>query len=115
MSENIPVKISRHFRNLEKNRARNRSFVKIYYFQVRNQVITILGGKCAMCGFNDTRALHIDHINGGGTKENHKFGPQRYVNYVKTNCEGLQLLCANCNMIKKAENKEYPFRRSIIV
>lgn len=72
-----------------------------------------MGGRCKNCGFSDERALQIDHINGGGVKEKKN---------VKTNYNSFllkqiqedkeqfikkyQLLCANCNWIKKAENKE---------
>jgi hypothetical protein len=75
----------------------------------------MLGGKCVHCGFSDKRALQIDHINGGGSAENRIYGPQRYVNYLKNGCSGLQLLCANCNQIKKWESKELPHKKEVIV
>ena len=32
-------------------------------------VLSKLGGKCCRCGFDDPRALQIDHVNGDGYKE----------------------------------------------
>lgn len=68
-----------------------------------------LGGKCGRCGFRDTRALQIDHINGGGSREN-KGSRNYYRRVTESVIEGegkYQLLCANCNWIKRAENKEH--------
>jgi hypothetical protein len=66
--------------------------------------------KCAKCGFSDIRTLSIDHINGGGRKhaqELKKAGTIFYRWLIKNNFpEGYQVLCMNCNYIKKIENKE---------
>jgi hypothetical protein len=86
-----------------------RKYQKRHYAEQRAQIISILGGKCTRCGFSDRRALCIDHINGGGSKEIRAHGPGIYKRYLDRNCTGLQILCANCNMIKKHENKEFPF------
>ena len=77
----------------------------------RKFLINLLGNKCVRCGFNDVRALQIDHINGGGYKElKEKFvGAQTMYNYYKNHPEEanekLQILCANCNWIKRSESK----------
>lgn len=77
--------------------------------EIRTESIKLLGGKCIRCNFNDVRALQFDHINGGGNK-NKKTINRRYELYVLEqirNHSGIfQLLCANCNWIKKAENNE---------
>ena len=72
-----------------------------------------MGSCCAKCGFNDHRALQIDHINGDGKEERIKYGGRSrnkwYEAVVESlrNCENrYQLLCANCNWIKRAENCE---------
>ncbi len=75
---------------------------------LRLEVIKMFGGKCVRCGYcTNLRALQIDHINGGGTKEIRKMGGDGYPRYYKrlleTSGEGYQLLCANCNVIKKFE------------
>jgi hypothetical protein len=83
----------------------------------RKLALIKLGDKCARCGFDDVRALQIDHVNGGGCKErgrtrNNKFGSGTRIAFYKkviNDTEGLyQCLCANCNWIKRSENKEYP-------
>lgn len=81
----------------------------------RLELIGILGGKCVTCGYNsNTRALMVDHINGGGSKERREFGSllRLYRYYVKNPEEAknrLQILCANCNCIKRDERGEYWF------
>lgn len=75
----------------------------------RVYAINILGGKCKRCGFDDIRALQIDHVNGGGNKEHKEGGSYKiYLKIISNkNAEGeYQLLCANCNWIKRYENKE---------
>jgi hypothetical protein len=66
--------------------------------------------KCARCGFSDMRALSIDHINGGGRKHTEEIKKQGTIFYrwlIKNGFpEGFQVLCMNCNYIKKSENKE---------
>lgn len=87
------------------------NYQKEYLRKSRNAVLEALGGKCVICGFSDKRALQIDHINGGGSKERKKmsFGMQfhRYVlsSFIKGENK-YQLLCANCNWIKRVENNE---------
>ena len=77
--------------------------------QKREQLIQILGGfNCVRCGFTDSRALQIDHIH-GNRKEMPltKTGVMDY--YIENQYEAkldLQILCANCNWIKRAEEGE---------
>ena len=71
------------------------------------EALKFLGGKCVKCGFSDVRALQIDHVHGGGTKDFKKFGGMYGVyKNVLLEPEKYQLLCANCNWIKRFENKE---------
>jgi hypothetical protein len=76
----------------------------------RKKLIELLGGKCIRCGFSDIRALQIDHISGHGSKELHKKGNittyRQYLASPGLAKSQLQVLCANCNWIKRAENKE---------
>ena len=69
-----------------------------------------LGKKCVRCGFDDIRALQIDHVNGGGRKERTRIfcnSPRRFYRAVAEDREGkYQTLCANCNQIKRAEEGE---------
>jgi hypothetical protein len=71
------------------------------------------GIKCAKCPFTDLRALTIDHINGDGYKHTFPSGKRmtgaplyRWIkkhNYPKD----LQVLCMNCQWIKRHENQEH--------
>ena len=80
---------------------------KIYWKQRREKAIAILGGKCVVCGFNDIRALQIDHINGGGLKENKSIGNGGIIRKIlRGDTQDYQLLCANHNWIKKHEKQE---------
>ena len=75
--------------------------------RIRTEAVNLLGGECAHCGFDDMRALQIDHVNGGGTQESKRLGPvQMYRKIVRGETDGYQILCANCNSIKKIENDE---------
>lgn len=77
---------------------------------LRQKVFEKLGSKCVRCGFSDIRCLQIDHINGHGTRELKELGggSLKYYKKVLADTEGnYQLLCANCNWIKRYENGEY--------
>lgn len=77
--------------------------------RLRKQVIKHLGGKCNRCGFDDWRALQIDHREGGGHRERVKLANSTHRLYKKVLADTsgkYQLLCANCNWIKRYENKE---------
>ena len=83
--------------------------------KLRVEIVSLLGGKCVRCGFEDIRALQIDHVNGGANKEvMKKYGKpysncHRYVlirDAILLGSKEYQLLCANCNWIKRFENKE---------
>ena len=70
-----------------------------------------MGNKCIRCGIDDWRILQVDHINNDGNEERRRVRlEQLYKKILEMNNEELnrnyQLLCANCNWIKKYENKE---------
>jgi hypothetical protein len=73
---------------------------------LRERVFNKLGARCSHCGFGDRRALQIDHINGGGSKNRKNFSQTTFLKYVLDNLGLFQILCANCNWIKRRENKE---------
>jgi len=69
-----------------------------------------LGGVCCKCGFADIRALQIDHVMGNGVVERAANGRCSYSLYsrvLKDSKNKFQLLCANCNWIKRHENQEW--------
>ena len=76
---------------------------KIKVFQAYSPDLT-----CQHCGFTDLRALSIDHIKGGGTQDRKiRSGYALYRWLIKNNFpEGFQVLCMNCQFIKRVENNE---------
>lgn len=90
----------------------NRMRAKRYVGNIKNTIYVLLGGyTCIKCGFKDPRALQIDHIRGGGKKDRKQHrGYYQMIKYYYLNPElakkELQILCANCNQIKKFENHE---------
>lgn len=96
----------------ERNRKYYLQLQRNYNRKNRMKIIEVLGGKCIKCGFSDWRALQIDHINGGGNREIKKMGTTNYYKYmlknIKENPNKFQLLCANCNWIKRYEKNENP-------
>ena len=86
---------------------------KARYQAAKNSVYAMFGGKCKHCGFSDVRALQIDHIEGLGTttKARLRMGETGLVLYLallagRRDPVRYQLLCANCNWIKRCENNE---------
>lgn len=107
--------------NLNKNHIQKKKRIeacKNWRDVLREQTLKVYGNgkiQCVLCGFNDIRALQIDHINGGGSKEIRKYGSGgtgQYQRLRKMNYPpGYQTLCANCNWIKRYINKEYPNKK----
>jgi 5-methylcytosine-specific restriction endonuclease McrA len=107
---------SKKLLSTEEGRARYQTYYQRYRDRIFQELVDFFGGKCVHCGFEDGRALQLDHINGDGAKDRNRPGgfclSARY-KAVMQNPEWarktLQLLCANCNCIKRAENREYAF------
>jgi hypothetical protein len=95
----------------------------MYRRKLRKQCLDKYGNRCASTkckwanddgtlGCTDTRCLQIDHVNGGGCKERkNRVTVLTFLKKVLADTEGnYQLLCANCNWIKRKENNEEPHR-----
>jgi hypothetical protein len=73
--------------------------------KAKETVFFMLGDKCAHCGNADKRVLQLDHKHG-------RHGEPRIDNLWEALLYGVepfdkyQLLCANCNWIKRHENNE---------
>jgi len=79
--------------------------------RLRLAVVNLLGAECVKCGMRDLRCLQLDHINGGGNTDNVNRTSSSYNKLLKNPQElfmKLQLLCANCNWIKRYEEHEAP-------
>ncbi len=80
---------------------------------LREQLMVRLGQtSCVRCGYNDARALQFDHKLGGGSKHRREIGNGiRYLRHLMSLADEIlssqfQVLCANCNQIKREENGE---------
>ena len=91
---------------------KHNAYHKKYRASSRDALKDILGKVCVKCGFDDIRALQIDHIFGGGTKEFRGKTAHGKLKLIKASPERYQLLCANCNWIKRYENGELPYYSS---
>ena len=74
---------------------------------------------CVNCGFDDIRALSIDHINGGGRKHIRGLygrGGAHFYRLLRRNGypEGYQTLCMNCQWVKRFDKREWGKRCSPI-
>ena len=76
----------------------------------RQAILFLLGDKCAKCGIDDPRVLQVDHIYGGGHQDRQLFGSGGTWAFTKDvlqhTTRKYQLLCANCNWIKRWERGE---------
>lgn len=91
------------------NYIKRREATRRYNQKKRAELISVLGGKCVKCGFDDVRALQVDHINGGGSKDNANTSGMKnkvMLDRIKSGDKSYQLLCANCNWIKRFNNNE---------
>lgn len=91
--------------------SKRREYHANWHREVRRKLIEFLGGKCEDCGFSDSRALQLDHVNGKGLREYKKYKGNNTRLYRDV-IEGIlprkeyQLLCSNCNWIKRSERDE---------
>lgn len=89
---------------------------RVYNRKLRRQALSILGMRCSRCGFNDPRALQIDHRNGNGhamRKITNTYSFYRMVISDDRREEKYQTLCANCNLIKKIELGEHRYKNPL--
>lgn len=94
-------------------RARSLELAALRRIEWRKRILQFLGEtKCVRCGYDDWRALQVDHINGGGRLEFRQrpnlTRAKQYYEHIQKNPTAYQVLCSNCNWIKRFENKEVP-------
>ena len=106
---------SRIYQASRKDRTNYLSRVNMHKLSTRRreEVYKLLGGVCVSCGFSDRRALQIDHVNGDGKSDRKRYTSQSlYLKHIlEVSGVGYQILCANCNWIKRCENKECQTRK----
>lgn len=94
------------------HREQYNGYSKNYFRGLRIKVIEKYSSKCANPYninhgefLNDIRCLQIDHVNNDGFKERNALTNSSYLKKVLADKEGnYQLLCANCNWIKRHIN-----------
>jgi hypothetical protein len=78
--------------------------------KLQKELYDLLGNKCACCGEEDEMYLEIDHVSNDGSQHRKERGgssnPRIYLDYLKDNPNGLQILCCNCNRAKARNNGE---------
>lgn len=102
--------------NVDKARAASNRSNKLRWQEVKLAVLTRFGGKCECCGETGIEFLTVDHINNDGNAHRKVmkstfggiYGWLAKNGYPK---DGLQLLCWNCNMAKRANNGVCPHQR----
>lgn len=112
--KNIELCKSRNSIRYQQNKEKWNEYMKGYNKKLRIKIRSIIlwyfNYTCAKCGYHDDpRALQLDHKDGGGNKEQKTIGPIAAYYYDKLAIlfEKFQLLCANCNYIKRHENNEW--------
>ena len=111
--EVINQKASRY---AKENVTRIKKYHKEYYQKIRLEVLARIDPdmKCSMCGCDDTRFLEVNHIKGGGRKEQQRFKEESHnsnqniimlIHKGKRGVEDLNLLCRVCNSIDHLERK----------
>ncbi len=119
MSYNTKEKMKKHNQNhylanreylISQAKVKTAEQEKRYRQGVRLRTFQVLGGaRCQNCGFAAWRALQIDHIDAGGVK-NGWVKKHTRITWIIKNPEiarqKFQVLCANCNWIKRYTNNE---------
>lgn len=92
----------------EEARKYNREYQHKLRQRVRQEAVAHYGGKCAKCGITDYRILQIDHINNNGYRHRKEIKTGLFPMWLKKHGypKDYQILCCNCNWIKRFENNE---------
>jgi len=95
--------------NLEAARRRSRDSRRRLRLQVLQHYSPLL--RCHRCDFSDLRALTIDHVEGHGAAHRRTLGRSAqtaFYTWLRSQGypSGYQVLCMNCQFIKRVENGE---------
>ena len=92
----------------ESNREKINAYNAKRRMSAKYKILDRYGKSCVICGFDDIRALQLDHIENNGAQERKSLGGQKisganfYLYLIKQGLpDGYQTLCANCNNIKQ--------------
>jgi hypothetical protein len=79
------------------------------YWKQKRELMALLGNKCSRCGFDDLRALEINHVDRTRklfVKGQHHSWTRRLKDW-HGQIDNLELLCANCHSIHTFEQMGY--------
>jgi hypothetical protein len=84
--------------------AERRMWKRTHILEVRQRILNVYGRQCSNCGYKkDERALQLDHIDGQPERFKERSGYTLYSailsGKIPETC--FQILCANCNFIKR--------------
>lgn len=86
------------------------AYMRAYLARLKKIAFSEMGGRCLGCGWTDERALQVDHVHGGGARRHDRNdGAAFYRRVIDSLARGegkYQLLCSNCNWIKRHEREE---------
>ena len=89
------------------NREKRKKYLRDYHARLKKAIYDILGHECSRCHYSDSRALQIDHVYGNGVLHRASgFYYHKILKEILAGSAGYQILCANCNWIKRIENNE---------
>jgi hypothetical protein len=105
-------------RHLAKMGPIRREAMRVYALKKRLESLAIFGSKCKRCGFDDYRALEVDHIHGNGHADP-VAGYGRWIKLISLHkkhglewlSQHFQILCSNCHRIKTHENGDWTRHR----
>lgn len=96
-----------------------RAYARKRHVELRERLFRKIGTQiCVRCGFSDKRALQFDHINSDGAEHRRALasGTAYYAALDAMDAnefrQQLQVLCANCNTIKREELEEWRVRHA---
>lgn len=104
---------SRKYRieNYEKAKAQRLASGKRLHYKYRGELMDEMGARCVKCGYNQKAALQFDHVYGDGAKDLKSRAPFSLGVHKHMRDSWLagriQLLCANCNWVKRAALQEH--------
>lgn len=93
---------------------RNPDYPKRKWQKVKDRVFDMYGRTCVRCAFGDVRALQLDHVKNDGYKHRIRRRSGRRVSNTQPSWydamksyqpDKYQILCANCNWIKRHEHE----------
>ncbi len=90
---------------------------KKQYLEKKAQIFAYFNNECGRCYFHDPRALQIDHVDSDGANDRKKYNGIPFLNKVIKLLDSgkYQLLCANCNAIKRSELNEQPKGKQVFI